>query len=478
MTFRVIRKASRLCLLLLMLGTKALSPRTLSSQLLHQTKTMSTNSPQLNSFPTQSDLIKRVACIRCRTQKLKCLKSTHSAVTSRCDRCRKADVECTYVPSKPMGRPRTSRSRQTNPIIHSPGLQSDTTTASQQSEQTHERFDLNTLVGDADLALDAQNTNMFFDQIISYDQSDASTSQNLVFTANEMEFLTPCSSQGSLSFSNSFDMSTANVPIEDEAAGDRGGTATDACASDRDSRSSMQHLAKIGLDLHVQITKYQKAGDSAVMADLVCDVLCSSTDYLNRLLSLDCTFVSGQSSKYMTDWTDEQPGQVLQLDMSAAFQLLIPYVRLVQLHNILYRAILRCLSGGSSSGGGGGSGMASARSKFPVLSVGNACVDASDTLRARLLLQINIDLMAEIETTLELPQEARLCRSEGEGGMGSVMGMSLNEQGSCGLLRKVVSPRLLKTILDERNLGGDDVQSMRDRIAYIKCLLRSTRLHA
>jgi len=467
---------------------------------------MENDSLQTTSFPSQQDPIKRVACIRCRTQKLKCIKSTHASVTSRCDRCRKADVECTYAASKPMGRPRTARSRQANQIPQSPTSQSDKTTTPQPCELPHDPIDFDTIIDDVNPALDAQNMNMFFDHMSPFEHhSDISTSQGLALPAGDIEFLTPCSSQSSLPFSNPFDAYIFPVPLEDEATDQHVRTTTSACVSEDPQRSSMQHLAKIGLDLYAQVTKYQKAGDCIILADLVRDVLHSSTNYLNRLLSLDGNFViKSQEQEQLhckagLEWTDGQSCNLKpqQLDMSAAFQLLIPYVRLVQLHNILYRALLRCLNSsssnnksnnGSSSNSNGGSSRsgsiatssaaAGQASNFPNLSVGGMSIDAGDPLRARLLLQMNVYLLAEIETTLELPHEARICCSEHEGGIGSAIDvMSAKEQGTT-VLRKSVSPRLLKTILDERNMGGDDVQSMRDRIAYIKCLLRHSMLQA
>ncbi|KAH6639119.1 hypothetical protein C7974DRAFT_461421 [Boeremia exigua] len=425
---------------------------------------MSSNSSQFSQFPQQSNLVKRVACIRC-------------LVSSRCDRCRKADVECTYVPPKPMGRPKTSRSRQSQQTTNSAVLQSDTMAVPQQDEQSCEQFDLNTMIGDADLALDEQSSSMFFNEILPYDQGDASASIGFALSAREIEFLTPGSSQGSLCFSNGFDTYTVNAPTEEEAAlENHARTTPSVSASGGNLQSSMQDLSKIGLDLHLQITKYQKAADNAVLSDLVCDVLHSSTSYLNSLLRLDDTFFSGQSSSFGTDWTDDQPGRGTQLNMSAAFELLIPYVRLVQLHSILHRAMIRTLTGKSCSGSrASATGSAETRSEFPVLSVGGARVDATDSLRARLLLQMSVNLLTEVETTLQLPQDARVCRPEIEGGMGPAEGVTFGEQGSCSLLRKAMSARLLKTILEERDLGGDDVQSMRERVAYIKCLLRSSR---
>ena len=459
----------------------------------------------MNSFSFQTDAVKRVACIRCRTQKLKCIKSTTAAVTKRCDRCRKADVECIYVPSKPMGRPRTSRSQTTTRITHSPALPSDTTariphslelppdtaTSQQLSVTPPETIDLNTMIDEAENTLDTQNMNIFFDHITPFEQDETSTQTGLGFTTNDMDFLTPCSSHGTLNFSHSSDTYVDSVVMDGETTGDQVRRTASSTAYDfddgtpRSSSSTMQQLAKLGLDLHAQIVKHQTAGDMIAMEELVADVLRSSTDYLNHLVSLDSTVIASQDSRAAGPrWAEAKPpSQAPQLDMSTAFQLLIPYVRLVQLHNILYRAMLRCLSSNgmnrSSSSSSCSSSrrldMASARLRsLPALSVGGACVDASDPLRARLLLQMNLHLLAEIEAVLELPLEARICWPGAEGGIGGPMGISVVDQGgSGGLLRQTVSPRLLKTILEERNLGTDDVQSMRDRISYIKCLLRT-----
>ncbi|ENH99628.1 hypothetical protein COCC4DRAFT_28215 [Bipolaris maydis ATCC 48331] len=356
--------------------------------------------------------------------------------------------------------------------------------ASQPNEQLDEATHPDTMTEDTDKALDMQSMTMFFEGITPYDTSNASTKNDFAFSALEMEFLTPCSSQGGGAMFSSSDTYATNIMLEDEDAIDFARPASSACDSEQGPQSSMQRLAKIGLDLHEQTTKYQKVGDNIVMQDLVSDVLRSSTEYLNCLLTLDETFISNQSSRFGNAWTDDGQSS-LQLDMSAVFQLLIPYVRLVQLHNTLYRTMLRYL-GSSGSGGGNGngnngngpSGAPVPQSNFPLFTVDGTCVNASETFRARLLLHMNVDLLAEIEMALDLPHEARICNPQVEGGMGSMnspMSFPLNGQGTCGLLRKAISPRLLGTILEERNLGVDGVQSMRDTIACIKCLLRSTR---
>lgn len=364
---------------------------------------------------------------------------------------------------------------------------------SQPNELLDETTDLGSIGDNENGVLDLQNMNMFFDHDITrYDSSDASMGQDLAFSVHEMDFLTPCSSHSTGVIFNSSDTSMTSISIENEGAADFARSANNSGSGVQSPRSSMECLAKIGLDLHEQTTKYQRCGDNVTLQDLVSDVLRSSTDYLDCLLSLDETFASSQSSTgFGNAWTDGQSYQTTtapQLDMSAAFQLLIPYVRLVQLHNILYRSMLRYLSisgndvgyGSGSGSGNGPSDAPSPRSNIPTLTVDGACINASGPFRARLLLHVNLDLLAEIETALELPQEARLCCPQAESGMGinSDMGLVANAQGTCGgLLHKAVSPRLLRTILEERNLGMDGIQSMRDCITRIKSLLRSTARH-
>ncbi|KAF7564504.1 hypothetical protein PtrM4_039380 [Pyrenophora tritici-repentis] len=211
---------------------------------------MDNESLQTMSLPPQQDPVKRVACIRCRTQKLKCIKSTLASVTSRCDRCRKADVQCTYAASKPMGRPRTARSRQANQMPQSPTSQSDKTTTPQPCDSSREPLEFDNIIDDADQMLDTQSMNVFFDHMTPFDHhSDTTTSQGLGLTASEFEFLTPCSSQSSLPFPNNFDAYMATVPLEGEAPEPHVEPAASAYVSEGTQRSSMQHLAKIGLDL-------------------------------------------------------------------------------------------------------------------------------------------------------------------------------------------------------------------------------------
>ncbi|KAF9636579.1 hypothetical protein BFW01_g7475 [Lasiodiplodia theobromae] len=297
--------------------------------------------------------------------------------------------------------------------------------------------------------LSAQGFDMLYNDPIPNPEESECPSRD---TINEPSLLTPLSSNGTFPFlsdSNSCmgALSAESLPPTTEAE------------STVDPRRAMKHLADLGLGLHPKIARYQKASDDEVMRDLVGDALQSSTDYLNTLLVLVASFTKTQPGV---------DGQAPQLDMPVAFQVLIPYVRLVQLHSILFEAILRRLTGAAFGG--------APRSVFPDIWVGGVCVNAGGLFRERLMLQISTHLLAEIETVLELPDEARICCPEPGGSGGGPKGTAANEAGAPGILRKAVSPRLLKMILDECDMGSTDVQSARERIACIKRLLRCSPL--
>lgn len=310
------------------------------------------------------------------------------------------------------------------------------------------------------LSVDTHTFDTFFGDIdSSLEQSDASTS-------GKFALFTPATEQCSSSFPNESGSGpyTSTATTRGFPPNTQRETASGAHTSMQDAGKSMQRLAEMGLDLHSQIAKYQNAGNGVLLAELVCIVLRKSSDYLDVLLSLNASHKSGNPNAAGSSRTDEQADQPPQLDMPAAFQLLIPYVRLAQLHHILYEAMLLCMTNEES-------GLV-VQTAFPDIWVGDVCVNTGGFFRARLLLRFNMDLLAEIETVLDLPHEARLCSSDIESGTGGNTGLAPNRgKGSSGMLRKTVSPRLLKMILDERNW---DVHSTRECIARIKDLFRSS----
>ena len=61
------------------------------------------------STPTDSSEIKRAACDRCRSQKLRCIPETPEKISGTCKRCGSASTQCVYSPPTRPGRPPSLR---------------------------------------------------------------------------------------------------------------------------------------------------------------------------------------------------------------------------------------------------------------------------------------------------------------------------------------------------------------------------------
>ncbi|KAH8728890.1 hypothetical protein GQ44DRAFT_818675 [Phaeosphaeriaceae sp. PMI808] len=413
------------------------------------------------------DQAKRGACSRCRAQKLKCVKSTPTEVSSQCDRCRKSNTECLYTFSRPVGRPRTCRSQACRFQRATIEPSSQKVPEPNQPQQYLEEDYLNSFLETTGTGLDTQDFETFLDGITpSTSPNDAPKDQILI--ANEVDMLTPPTTLENCSFSTDFDPYLTTMETEDIQKSPRTMGSENPSSPNQDVGKTMQQLAEMGLEFHSQILKYQGNNNDEQPLDLISEVLRSSTNYLNALLSLDASSLYIRSNGIDAGGGDEQKRQTPPLDMPTAFQVLIPYVRLVQLHNILYETTLCRLVESNAS--------PALCTEFPDIWVGGVYINASGFFRRRLLLQMNVHFLSEIECVLELPHEARICSEEAGFSARLVLQDSMGEGTACGFLRKAVSPRLLKMILDERDLVSSDIQSMRERIAQIKSLFYSSLL--
>ncbi|KAL1613679.1 hypothetical protein SLS54_010376 [Diplodia seriata] len=439
--------------------------------------------------------------------------------SKRCDRCRKADAECNYAASRPVGRPKAAHGRRSSRSPKSPPpppasrrastATTTTTTETQQQPQPQPQLYLdddyfNTLLlaaetpamTETDAAmLDAHGFDLFYhdpvpspgDHHHHYHQSD-STSASVAADHQQHRpdpLLTPPSSS-SRSFppfatASSTPSHTSSISSSTSSSSvlTRPHTTAPTLAIDR--RRAMQHLSDLGLRLYTQLAAHQDSNSSSPdVGTLAGDVLRSSNDYLATI------------SLFSSQHQHQDRGQHGHLDMATAFQLLIPYVRLVQLHDVLLEAMLRALS--SSAPTTPETTTMSRRcesSGFPDVWVGGVCVVAADSngqgggqggvFAARLLLQMCLCVLGEIESVLGLPGEARIVEGGDWGPVGGGAGGAGGDEVDGGaLLPQAVSPRLLRTVLDERYGGGGggapsggvDVRATRDRIAGVRRLLR------
>ncbi|PSN66428.1 hypothetical protein BS50DRAFT_574858 [Corynespora cassiicola Philippines] len=413
--------------------------------------------------PWAQENTKRVACIRCRSQKLKCIRSTHPEVSNQCNRCRKANTECNYAAAKPLGRPRIGNSQRPNGT-RTPEVPSQAMTPPDIPGLQFEKEITTT-------PIDHQDFDFFFgDMGVLLGSCDTSMGRDAVKAASDIDGFTPASSsQGSTNFPNDFTPYMIGVSTEVLSPSPQIEPKINANmyvpGTRRDLRQIMQQFADLGLTLFSHMEKYQKIDTDFPMSELAGDVLRSSTDYLNLLMSLDPSFLPSQPTSSWGSWSAHaQPGKSHDplLEMSAGFQLLIPYVRLVQLHDTLYKKILDNVAGNRTPGG-------DLTPSFPEIWVGNICIKGRGFFQSRILLHINVQVLAEIEAVLDLPWEARVCYKEAESGAAAAAS-AMEQEDTRGIMRRVVSPRLLKMILDERNQSCADVQSMRQRIAQLQCL--------
>ncbi|KAL0255193.1 hypothetical protein SLS55_009723 [Diplodia seriata] len=448
--------------------------------------------------------------------------------SKRCDRCRKADAECNYAASRPVGRPKAAHGRRSSRSPKSPPpapasrrasttttTTTTTTTDTQPQPQPQPQIYLdddyfNTLLlaaetpamTETDAAmLDAHGFDLFYhDPVPSpgehhHHQSD-STSASVAADHQQHQpdpLLTPpsSSSRSFPPFATASSTPSHTSSISSSTSSSSVPTRPHTAAVDR--RRAMQHLSDLGLRLYTQLAAHQDGGacaDNPDVGALAGDVLRSSNDYLATI-----SLFSSQHQQHQQDRHGHG-----HLDMATAFQLLIPYVRLVQLHDVLLEAMLLRLSSSSSSATTPPDSTISRRcsesSGFPDVWVGGVCVVAADNSNgqgggqggvfgARLLLQMCLCVLGEIESVLGLPGEARIVEGAGDywgpngGGGGGAARGDEEDVGAGGLLPQAVSPRLLRTVLDERYGGGGgapsggvDVRATRDRIAGVRRLLR------
>lgn len=487
--------------------------------------------------------VRRVACIRCRTQKLKCLKSTQGDGTSRCDRCQRADTECNYAAARALGRPRSchtqrknSHSQHQHPQRTPPGTPSRSPQPETYIPQSEHDF-INTLIDTGDLAMDdAQDFNLFEDEAQSLIMSDI-TSMTTTDVASLADYSMPPSNDANFMFSptqfspfmnnTSIDELPDNaktqqqpIPIPIPTSLNAEGITT---KTHDPSSTSMQQLAAIGLDLYSKTTKHQRSSDTIPLSELVSDVLNTSTEYLNILQSLDDLYTpdpplypsTHQPTLPIPPTVSTAPPNLAttppthpptpHLDISSAFQILIPYVRLVQLHNIMYTRILHSTYTSPSSPSPSLSSSFPQFSPFyptpfgtpsttscthspqplhiPAITVAGVSLSAHGAaFQARVLLHIGVNVLAEIERVLDLPEEARICGDGGLGrrrsaeeafgtaGIGGKGERGGGEGRKRGVLRRVLSNGLLRMILEEGCSAGVEVGRMKERVAWIRRL--------
>ncbi|KAK7522229.1 uncharacterized protein IWZ02DRAFT_120152 [Phyllosticta citriasiana] len=435
--------------------------------------------------------VKRVACNRCRTQKLKCNPSGEGrGSSSKCVRCAKAGTDCTFSPPKRVGRPRTARSsnqaekrkkraNSEHQVSPSPEIKkqcgSDEDELDSQQMLPTERTDgllgrprPNPYHSGFDFSLESHDswetviTPAADDPLLGsgpfcldFDESSAAGSSDRSNLSPFHGDLSASDSSPTSTAATSDDMTPQDLPLRIDA-----------------HKRFMQELSELGISLYAEIHEVESFG-AAVDDKFVSNVVHGAAKFLEMITAYQSAF-SGDSvaedgchsnfdfpeavsehSMYMgANQTVSKPS-AFELDTAGIFEVLTPYIRLVHLHSLMYTKFHEWLLSWPNNS-------AQANTVFPSLSIGNQSLGVSGKFQVELFLRLSLQILGEIEMRLGLPTESSVCGGYGTAAAhGEVLGSS-------------VSPEVLRMALNilENGPGGMSAMSVRETLLQINQSLK------
>lgn len=314
-------------------------------------------------------------------------------------------------------------------------------------------------------------------------------------------------------FSASFGMSsTTNSAIFNDVADREVGINSDeeTLSVNEIQHRRMQELSELAMDLYAQLAAYDpqnyqptSSTTSTVfqkrLEDTVGSVLKSSKTFLMLLTSYSTPTAlssplfpspptlatnhnnshcssSGSSvspSASMLDYDDHagnEPGQHLHrelpagssdhtkppppIDMATVLQLLTCYMHIIHLHSIMHARILDYMLAFLPHTT---QHVDSVPPIFPGMQVGGVSLDKFGTFQVKLLLQISMHVLGEIEMALGLPKEYSVGNRKGDGR---------------GVLEASVSGAFVKCLMREEAWRGKRVECVRERLENLRRVLR------
>ena len=292
--------------------------------------------------------------------------------------------------------------------------------------------------------------------------------------------------------------STAKPPLlKDSAEVEAGSTVNEETLSvKKGQHRRMQELSELAMDLYAQLAANDPENHSPASAapartfqdQLFGIVLKSSNTFLKLLASFSTSAnaspayppapplissinpdvstcsssFSGVSTPAPDDYDEpitddaapDDPMAPPLTDMTTVLQLLTCYIRIVSLHSILYTSMLdytlAFLAPASPH-------LVAIPPVFPGLKIGDVSLDGFGTLQVKLLLQIAVQALGEIEVTLGLPEECRV---------GCLKGSSR------GVLEANVSSGFVKCLMCEGLWRGKRVECMREQLNQLQRVLK------
>lgn len=144
-----------------------------------------------------------------------------------------------------------------------------------------------------------------------------------------------------------------------------------------------------------------------------------------------------------------------QIDTATVLQVLTCHIRIIHLHGIMHARILDYLFPFLQSNA---QHVSPVPPVFPDMQVGGVSLDRFGMFQVKLLLQISVHVLGEIESTLGLPKEFRVGKSEG---------------GRIGVLGASVSGDFVRCLMSEGAWRGRKVESVKEQLGNLRGVLKS-----
>lgn len=317
--------------------------------------------------------------------------------------------------------------------------------------------------------------------------------------------------------SPSFDLSsTAEATLSKDLGGEKAGISfneeTSSVNKIQDRR--MQRLSELAMELYAQLAANDRennqptsgAATTAFQDQLVGSVLKSSSTFLTLLTSFSapatlspalfsppsptssinqddsiCSSSDSDASPSASPMHHDEPAMdepvqhthgklptgssddskpPPQTDVTTVLLLLTCYLRIIHLHSIMhvriFDYILAFLPHNTQHGD-------TVPPVFPGMQVGGVSLDKFGTFQIKLLLQISLHMLGEIELTLGLPEEYRVGKRK-----------SKKKGGARGVLEASVSGGFVRCLMREQAWRGQKVQCVREGLGNLRRLLKET----
>lgn len=248
----------------------------------------------------------------------------------------------------------------------------------------------------------------------------------------------------------------------------------------------MQELSELAMDLYAQLADndpeiHQPTSDATATTfqdQFIGSVLKSSNTFLTLLISfsapsMNSTSHSSASPSSALDYDNPAIVELMQhpsskrpagipddskqptpIDMTTVLQLLTCHIRILHLHSIMHARILDYMLASLQHTA---QHVDSVPPIFPGMQVGGVSLNKFGTFQVKVLMQISMHVLGEIESALGLPDEDRVGKRKGRGP---------------GILGASVSQGFVECLMKEGAWRGNKVECMREQLGNLRKVLK------